>query len=751
MPMRPIEADDAALFERGSPAVCIQAIGAADQESVAEQLLATVLALIEHTDPSTPVLIAAAAALADQLAGGLAARPAARTLLCLTLDPRATRTEAVNAAARAIFPSDLILLAAGTQVTPRWAEGLAGAATSDTTVASATPLSLVNGALGLFDSGAAEGVAGETDELARRISERGLKLRPRIATVGEGCAYVRRSALELVGPLDETLPLEAALDKFALAAVAAGMVHVAADDVLVAISSGPPSQATKRDEQAPDLGEVQETIVNDEHGRLHRAVAVGRIALRRLSVTIDGRALVAAVGGTQTYILDVILALARQPGIALRVLVAPDLSERAGDALGALPGIELLSYEQALKRPRMTDVVHRPQPVFTADDLALLRLVGERVVIGQQDLISYHNYSYHRDVESWRSFRRTTRLALAAADQVIFFSEHARRDALSEDLLPRERTHVIGVGAEALEPAGRQAMPPASLPADEPFLLCLGADYEHKNRPFAIELLSGLRDAGWGGRLVLAGPHVPFGSSREREQAQIGADPGLAELVVDLGPVEEPVKQWLFEHARAVVYPTVYEGLGLLPLEAARVGVPCLFAPQASLAENAGVAATLVPWDADASATAVLPLLTEGAARTAHLAELRSLSGPAWSEVAENLVAVYEQAVTAPPSEAAPRSWQELDRETYISELGKDLDHLRSVAQEYQDAYHQLEARVSSGLPLIDEGGLLSLAQQRGLMRIAGRRGLATVLLAPFGVLGRRQSTEPAQEGSDQD
>jgi Glycosyl transferases group 1 len=334
---------------------------------------------------------------------------------------------------------------------------------------------------------------------------------------------------------------------------------------------------------------------------------------------------------------------------------------------------------------------------------------------------------------------------------VVFFSDHARGDALSEDLLPAARTHVVGVGAEALEPDDLKGSPPPGLVGDEPFLLCLGADYEHKNRVFAIELLRSLRELGWGGRLVLAGPHVPFGSSRERERELISRDPGLAELVLDMGPVEETVKQWLFEHARALLYPTIYEGFGLLPLEAARVGVPCLYASQASLAELAGAAATLVPWDADASAAAVLPLLEEGGARADHLAELRSLSGSSWSEVAGELLAVYEQAVTAPPSEAAPRNWQELDRETYVAALEREVDHLRGVAQEYQDAYHRLEGRVSSGLPLIDEDGLLSPAQQRGLMRIAGRGRLGMVMLAPFGLLGRHRSAEPEPKGSDPD
>jgi glycosyltransferase involved in cell wall biosynthesis len=690
----------------------------------------------------------------EELARELSSRAADRTVLYVTVEPDVAAARAVNEAARATAPADLVLLAPGVEVTSGWVGRLADAAKSDSTVATATPLSLTDGSLGLFDDDASDKLTDGVDELARRVSLRGLRLRPRIATVGGECAYLRRSALELVGPLEEALALGPALEDFALRALAAGMVHVAADDVLVAGSRGGRAGAAEREQRsAPPAASdrIQETIVEDERGRLHRAIAVGRIALRRLSVTIDGRALVSAVGGTQTYILDLVLALSREPRLAVRVLVPPDLSERAAAGLREHSSVELLSYEDAVANPVMTDVVHRPQPVFTADDLALLRLVGERLVIGQQDLISYHNYSYHRDVEAWRTYRRTTRLALGAADQVIFFSEHARRDALSEDLLPAARTHVVGVGAEALEPDGPLASPPEGLLADEPFLLCLGADYRHKNRPFAIELVARLRELGWDGRLVLAGPHVPFGSSRERELEMLADDPRLAELVVDLGPVDEPLKRWLFEHAGALVYPTIYEGLGLLPLEAARVGVPCLFAAQASLAELAGRAATLVPWDAVASAAAVMPLLRQGSARSTHLAELRALSGPPWRDVAESLASVYEQAVTAPPSEAAPRNWQELEREGYVGALESEVDHLRGVAQEYQDAYHRLEGRVSPGLPLIDQGGLLTPAQQRGLMRIAGRRGVGAALLAPFGLLGRRDSSDPgARESAEE-
>jgi glycosyltransferase involved in cell wall biosynthesis len=483
---------------------------------------------------------------------------------------------------------------------------------------------------------------------------------------------------------------------------------------------------------------IQATIANDEQGPLRRSLDRARTALGRLSVTIDGRALNASAGGTQTYIIELILALARGGDVAVRVLTPPDLSARARDALASVPEVELLTYEQALADPPLSDVVHRPQQVFTPDDLTLLRLVGKRVVIGQQDLVAFHNHSYHRDGNAWRSYRRTTRLALAGADQAVFFSEHARRDALAEDLLPAGRTHVVGIGAEAIESSGSPARRPGGLTAEDPFLLCLGADYAHKNRPFALRLLGALRELGWPGRLVLAGAHVPYGSSREQELELLRSHPDLSSLVLDLGPIDESAKTWLYEHACALLYPTLYEGFGLLPVEAARAGLPCLFAAQASLSEVAGGAASLVPWDAAASATAILPLFSEGPERTGHLERLRSLPVPSWSDVAQQLLVVYAHALAAPPSEAAPRAWQELDRENYVLKLEREIEHHKQLAREYQDAYHSLEARVASGLPLIDEGGLLSPAQQRGLMRIAGRGRLGELAVAPLGLIGRR-------------
>jgi len=735
--VRLIDHRDEFALERGSVLVSIPALGADARP------LVSLRAVQEHTDASIPVIVVGTQVLLGQMSDGLP--PRLETWIGMTSDSDLP-THAINAAIRSSFPADLVLLIPGISVSPGWLERLRAAALSDSTVASATPLCLGSGGVDLELGGHASGPS--FDELAQRVATRSPRLRPKIATMGPGCVYIRRSALELAGPLDESRTPDDALADLALRVSALGMVHVLADDVLVAgdLNGLPPDREAVSARQG--IARIEETVSRDEQGPLRQAVSCARAAVRGLSVTIDARALTASTGGTQTYIIGLIQALALAGEAKVRVLVPHDLSERASNALESVPGVELLPYEQATRNPPRTDVVHRPQQVFTPADLALLRLVGERIVIGQQDLIAYHNRAYHPDIDAWRMYRRTTRLALGAADQTIFFSEHARRDALAEDLLPQARAHVVGVGTEASVPTDLPQSPPEGLEASTPFLLCLGADYAHKNRPFAIELLRALRELGWPGRLVLAGAHVPHGSSREDEQRLLARDPELADLIVELGSVEEPAKNWLYAHARALVYPTLYEGFGLIPLEAACANLPCLFAAQASLSELAGPAATLVPWDPHASAAAVLPLLGPGPARDTHLETLCALPVPTWGEIADRLVAVYEQALSGPRPEAAPRVWQELDRERYIVELDEDVARHKRIAQEYQDAYHSLDERVSTGLPLIDQGGLLSPEQQRGLMRVAGRGRLGSLALKPLGLLGGAGS-RPAGGPSD--
>ena len=77
-------------------------------------------------------------------------------------------------------------------------------------------------------------------------------------------------------------------------------------------------------------------------------------------------------------------------------------------------------------------------------------------------------------------------------------------------------------------------------------ILCLGTDFHHKNRVFALRILERLNARhDWEGVLVLAGPTVGRGSSREREAQWLAAHPQMATAVLDVGAVSEAEKAWL--------------------------------------------------------------------------------------------------------------------------------------------------------------------------------------------------------------
>jgi glycosyltransferase involved in cell wall biosynthesis len=633
--------------------------------------------------------------------------------------------------AYASMRGDAVFVAAGVEVGPEWLERLSSATYSDSTVASASAIGDRAGPLSVLD-----GVDIRRDALAQPAAARTViahapSARPRIMTAGSHCVYLRRSALERLGGFDERMEDRSeAIAELSMRALSLGMVHIAADDVFVICAGARERQPEHQtDLSAPVAGDL-----NDERSVLRRSLRCARAALNGFTVTIDARALTGGVGGTQTYIAELILALAAKKALRLRVVVAPDLPSLVAERFEQEPALELISYRDAAAGVELSDVVYRPQQVFTADDLSLLQLLGERVIIGQHDLIAYRSPAYHETVENWQRYRRVTRLAMTVADRVLFFSEHAMDDALVEDLVSRERCEVVGEGADEQLRQEIDPAPVSGVPLDREFLVCLGTDYGHKNRPFAIMLLQALRERdGWDGILVLAGPHVPYGSSRQEEQALLAEHTDIVDYVFDIGPVGEAEKRWLYERAAAVVYPTTYEGFGLVPFEAAMAGTPCVFAPQASLPELAGPeVAVLVPWDAQRSADAVLPLLRDGAERDRHLRRLRERAERSrWGAVSERLVGSCERALQTPYRAAAPRAWQELERESYIV-------HLDHEARRNHDAYSALERRVAAGLPLIDErGSLLSRDQQRGLMRIASRKPVGSLLLAPFGLLGR--------------
>jgi hypothetical protein len=204
------------------------------------------------------------------------------------------------------------------------------------------------------------------------------------------------------------------------------------------------------------------------------------------------------------------------------------------------------------------------------------------------------------------------------------------------------------------------------------------------------------------------------------EAAYLATRPDLASAILTLPAVAESEKAWLLDHCAAVLYPTTYEGFGLMPFEAADHDRPCLFASQTALAEILPAElATLVPWDPSASAKRVLDLLARPDLVQEHVRATRRAGGRfTWESTATSLVDVYRAAAASPAREAA--------------RLAEELSQVESEREEAERKYNELwQSLTPDARTLVAPGGPLTPAAHRSLAAVVKRPLTRRLFLGP--------------------
>jgi alpha-1,3-rhamnosyl/mannosyltransferase len=125
-----------------------------------------------------------------------------------------------------------------------------------------------------------------------------------------------------------------------------------------------------------------------------------------------------------------------------------------------------------------------------------------------------------------------------------------------------------------------------------------------------------------------------------------------------LGPVSDAERDLLYRRAEALLFPSLYEGFGLPPLEAMRHGLPVVATRTSSLPEVGGEAVLYVmdARDSEAMARALRRLLDEPALRRRLVAKgLRQAARFTWDRCAEGIAEAVRRRL-GPSSPARARS-----------------------------------------------------------------------------------------------
>ena len=204
-------------------------------------------------------------------------------------------------------------------------------------------------------------------------------------------------------------------------------------------------------------------------------------------------------------------------------------------------------------------------------------------------------------------------MAARRSSRVLTVSEASKRDILRFFRIPASKVEVVYNAIDDRfdrEPEIEDVMRVRErYQLNDQFLLYTGNIKPHKNVERVIEAFARLRARGFDNlKLLIIGDEI----SKSQNLRRAVHRHQLHHQVRFLGFVPDATLAVLYRLADVFVFPSLYEGFGLPPLEAMASGTPVVTSNVSSLPEVVGDAALLVdPKDADAIAGAIQRILTD--------------------------------------------------------------------------------------------------------------------------------------------
>jgi glycosyltransferase involved in cell wall biosynthesis len=327
-----------------------------------------------------------------------------------------------------------------------------------------------------------------------------------------------------------------------------------------------------------------------------------------MRIAIDARKL--RDFGIGTYIRNILIELSRLDRETEYVVLCRPDDVTSGDVLGqnfrmvpetapAYSIAEQFRIPMALARERVR-LVHEPHYVLPP----LLRC---RSVVTIHDCIHLMFPQYLPSKLAYVYAKGSMWTATRKANRILTVSEASKRDILRFFNVAPEKVVVIhnAIDERFLSPVDPERMDLARqrYQLDHPFVLYVGNIKPHKNIERLIEAFGRARgQCPENLKLIIIGDDI----SKYPALRQSVHKHKLDKHVRFLGFQPMETLAAFYRLARAFVFPSLYEGFGLPPLEAMACGAPVVTSNVSSLPEVAGGAALLVdPYDADSIADGI--------------------------------------------------------------------------------------------------------------------------------------------------
>ncbi|HEY7289807.1 MAG TPA: glycosyltransferase family 1 protein [Vicinamibacterales bacterium] len=286
--------------------------------------------------------------------------------------------------------------------------------------------------------------------------------------------------------------------------------------------------------------------------------------------------------------------------------------------------------------------------LFHAPHYVLPPLVQSRSVVTIHDCIHLMFPQYLPNRAALAYARASIRMAARRSTRVMTVSESSKRDILRFVDAPPEKIDVIHNAYDerfGVEPHEEDVVRVRErFQLQDEFILYAGNVKPHKNLERLIQAFDLVRRRGLDQvKLIIIGDEVSKYASLRRAVHRYQ----LHKFVRFLGYVPEETLAVMYRLAGVFVFPSLYEGFGLPPLEAMASGTPVVTSNVSSLPEVAGDAAVLVdPYDPQAIADGMYTVLTdEQQRRTLRAKGLARAAQFSWERSVRRIREIYCEAI----------------------------------------------------------------------------------------------------------
>ena len=360
--------------------------------------------------------------------------------------------------------------------------------------------------------------------------------------------------------------------------------------------------------------------------------------------------------GIGTYIRNVVRMLGRLDRENTYLLIgSPAKVQEIGDLPANFDTVPLTAHEHTLQGFRgfraavqrlECDLVHVPNLFFVP------RALPCRYVMTVHDMVE-HMSRPREQSGFWRSLRwQLTRRVLEGAERILAVSNFTKSEIERLFGIPNTRIEVVYNAIDDRFLRGHASAADRDLIAKRyqvtyPFLLYAGSISPHKNVARMIEAFSALKtelekeqtypDL----KLIIIGDDLSGNPDLRRTVVRSG----VQNDVRFLGFVPIEVLRIFYDEANVFVFPSLYEGFGLPPLEAMAHGTPVVTSNVSSLPEVVGKAAVLVnPENVFEIMRALHRVLTDPALRERMKERGYEQAGKfSWEKSVRRILGIYQQ------------------------------------------------------------------------------------------------------------